>query len=100
MPFLKAGKSALILGKKSVNCVQSSIQNVVLRASREKSPKMFACGAFFSMFLTKSLSKCPNSQNLPCPENFLVALLVRTVYLDIFWPIQGHSAIFRHVQAY
>ena len=59
LPFLKAGKSALIFGKKGVNCVQSSIQNVVLRASREKSSKMFACGAFFSCVFDEKFIEGP-----------------------------------------
>ena len=66
--------------KKSPNCVhpcvESSVQIVVLRVSRRKSPKIFPCGAFFG-FLIKRLSKCPNSTNLPCPEKFLIVHLRR-----------------------
>ena len=63
--------------KKDPNCVhlwaEFSIQNVVLRSSRKKSSKMFPCSAlftffvFFLCFLTKSLSKYPNSTKLPQP---------------------------------
>ena len=47
--------------------VESSIQNVVVRVSRWKSSKIFPCGAFFLLFLTKSLSMCPNSTKSPLP---------------------------------
>ena len=46
-------------------CVESSIQNVVLRASRRKISKILSCGTFFLVFLMKSLSKCPNSKKPP-----------------------------------
>ena len=77
-PFLKIEKSALILEQKCPNCVhpwvESSFQNVILRVSRRKGSKMFSCRAFFLVYLTKSLSKCPNS-NFPCPEKCLVVRL-------------------------
>ena len=102
---MKNEKSTLILGKKGLNCVhpylESSIENAVLRVPRRKSSKIFACRAFFFLcFWQKVYRSALTSQNLPCPENLLVALLVRTVYLGIFWPIQGHSTIFSHVQPY
>ena len=53
-PFLKIGKSTLVLGGKSPNCahcwVESSILNVVLRVSRRKSSKIFPYGVLFSVF--------------------------------------------------
>ena len=70
-PFLKIEKKCPAFGKKGPNCVhpwvESSIQNVVLRVSRGKSAKTFPCGAFFLVFLTKSLSKCLNSAKPPLP---------------------------------
>ena len=45
--------------------VKISIQNVVLRVSRRKNSKIFPCGTFFFKFLTKCLSKWPNSPKLP-----------------------------------
>ena len=41
--------------------VKFSIQNVVLN------PKFFTTGSFFLLFLTKCLSKCPNSMKPPLP---------------------------------
>ena len=77
--FLKIEKKALILGKKGPDSVvfwiKFSIQNVVLRVSRRKNFKIFQAGPFFLCFLTKFLLKCPNLQNFPCPEKFLVAPL-------------------------
>ena len=65
LPLQKIEKRCPDFGKKCPNCVhpwvESSIQNVVLRASRGKSSKTFPCGAFFLVFLTKSLSKGLNS---------------------------------------
>ena len=56
---------------KDPNCVhpwvESSTQNVVLRVSIRKSSKIFPCGPFLCVFLTKSLSKCPNSTKSPLP---------------------------------
>ena len=48
-------------------CVKFSIQNVVLKVSRRKNSNIFHCGAFFLVFLTKCLSKCPNSTKCPLP---------------------------------
>ena len=81
--LLKTKKGALILDKKALIVLESSIQNVVLRVCRRK---VYRSALF--------------PQNLPCPENVLVALLVRTVYSGIFWPIQGHLETFSHVQTY
>ena len=64
-------KSALILGKKGPDCVhpgvESSIQNVVLRVSRRKKLQNFSLRSVFFVFLTKSLSNCPNSTKPPLP---------------------------------
>ena len=59
------------LEEKGPNCVypwiQSSIQHVILRVSRRKSSKIFPSEAFFLVFLTKRLSRCPNSTKPPLP---------------------------------
>ena len=72
LPFFENRKKCPDLGKKSPNCVhpwvESFIQNVVLRVStKKKTPKFFPAGSFFLVFLTKSLSKCPNSTKPPLP---------------------------------
>ena len=85
LPFFENRKKCPDFGKKGPNCVhpwvESSIQNVVLGVSRRKSSKIFPCRAFFCVFLTKSLSKCPNSTKPPLPEKFLVARLYSVVVL-------------------
>ena len=77
--FFENRKKYPDFGKKCTNCahpwVESSIQNVVSRVFRRKKSNFFPAGSFFLVFLTKSLSKCPNSQNLSCPEKFLIAHL-------------------------
>ena len=61
---MKIEKSALILGRKCLDCVHPWVkcffQNVMLIISKRKNSKMFLCGAFFLVFSTKCLSKCPN----------------------------------------
>ena len=63
--FFENRKNCPNFGKKGPNCVnprvESSIQNIVLRVSRRKSSKIFLCGPFFCVVLTKSLLKCLNS---------------------------------------
>ena len=69
--FFENRKKVHWFWKKGPNCVHpwvaSSIQNLVLRVSREKNSKIFPCGAFFLVFLIKRLSKCPNSTKPPLP---------------------------------
>ena len=52
-------------GWKALDCVhlwvKFSIQNVVWRVFRRRNTKLFPCGPFFLMLLTKYLSKCPNN---------------------------------------
>ena len=57
--FFKIEKSVLILERKALCLpwVKFSIQNVVLRVSWRKTPKCFAAGPLFLVFLTKCLSK-------------------------------------------
>ena len=99
--LLKTKKVPWFWIKRCLTVLESSIQNVVLRVSRRKSSKNFACGAFFFLvFLTKSLSKCPISTKPPMSWKRSGMLLVRTVYSGIFWPIQGHLETFSHVQTY
>ena len=50
--------------------VNFSIQNVVLRVSMKKTPKFYPMGSFFLLFLTKCLSKCPNSMKPPLPWKY------------------------------
>ena len=54
LPFFENRKKCPDFEKKSPSCVHSwvdcSIQNVVLRESRRKSPKTFPCGTFFVCF--------------------------------------------------
>ena len=63
--FFENRKKVPRFWKNRPNCAstwdESSIQNVILRISRGKSFKIFPCGTFLLLFLTKSLSKCPNS---------------------------------------
>ena len=72
----KLKKSALILEKKCLHCVQPlvkfAIQNVVLRVSKRKIPKFFLRDLFSCLDLTFFL---------PCPEQFLAAHL---------WPLYQH----------
>ena len=56
-PFSKIGKSALVF-KKGPNCVYQ------YQYLGEKTPN---CRAFFGVFLTKCLSKCPSSTKPPPP---------------------------------
>ena len=48
-------------------CIIFSIQNVVLRVSREKNTKVYPVGSSFLVFLTKYLSNCPSSMKPPMP---------------------------------
>ena len=72
-PFLKIKQSAPILGKKSSDSVyfwvKYSIQNpkCSFKNIQEKRLQNFPCGAFFLLFLTKFLLKCPNSAEPPLP---------------------------------
>ena len=93
-PFFENQKKALILEKKGPNCVhswvESSIQNVVLRVSWRKSYKILPCRAFFLVFLTKGLLKCPNFTS---PESFLVArLLLHTCLLNQWANCESYAA--------
>ena len=78
-PFLKIEKSVLILEKKVLVVVHSwvecSVQNVALRVSRRKTPKVLPCVAFFLCFWRKVYRSALIPQNLPCPKKFLVARL-------------------------
>ena len=81
LPFFENLKKCPDFGKKGPNCVhpwvESSIQNVILRVSRRKSSKTFLCGAIFLCFWRKVYRSVLIPQNLPCPEKFLVARLVK-----------------------
>ena len=83
--FLKIEKGLLVWGKKGPDCVhlwvKFSIQDVVLVVCRRENSKMFPCGAFFLVLLTKYLSKCPSSIKTPCPEKLLVARLPSSIIL-------------------
>ena len=76
--FLKIEKMCPDFWKKGPDCVhlwiKFSIQNVVLRASRRKSTKLFPVGSLFLLFSKKSLFKCPIFTPYPlphpCPETF------------------------------
>ena len=61
--FLKIEKKSPDFGKEDTNCVhsciESSIQNVVLRVSTVKSFKIFPCGAFFSWAFDEKFIKVP-----------------------------------------
>ena len=63
LPFFENQKKCPDFGKKGPDsvylCPKFSIQNVVLRVSRRKNSKI--------VFLTKCLSKCPNSPKHPLP---------------------------------
>ena len=69
LPFLKIEKSVLISEKKRLDCihlwVKLSIQNVVLRRLRRKTPKFFPV-AFLSCVFNRSVLI---QQNLPCPSS-------------------------------
>ena len=83
-PFLKIGKSGLILGNKS-DCVhlwvKFSIENVALWVSRRKNSKMFPCGTFFVVFLTKSVSKCSYFHKSSRPlKNFWLRACTQAIF--------------------
>ena len=79
--LFKNQKSALIFKRMALVMsiwVKFSIQNVILRVSRKKSPKSFPLVSLFLVFLTICLSKCFTLTNLSPPplplwhEKFLV----------------------------
>ena len=76
--FFENQKKCLVFGKKGPDCLHPwlkfSIQNVVLRLSRRKNSKMFPREAFFLLFLTKCLSKFPNSTKTPLHQNISVCV--------------------------
>ena len=65
LPFFRNWKKCSDFGKKAL--FNFSIQNVIVTVSRRKNSKIFPCGAFFIVFLTKYLLKCPNSTKPPLP---------------------------------
>ena len=105
--------------KKGPNCVhlwvESSILNVLLIVPRRKSSKLFPCGTFFLVFLTKRLSKYPNSEKLllhwkvsgcapkPCYCIFTTlcnSCILRTLPYSEFWHIQNLRYIQNSLKAY
>ena len=75
-PFFKNHKKSPDFGKKGPDSVhpwvEISIQNVVLILSRRKNSKIFPMRGFFLLkFLTKCLSKCPNTPKPPLPWKVL-----------------------------
>ena len=67
-PFLKIKKSALILKKKTLLVSIFQLNFLFkIRVSRRKNSKMFYCGSFLLVFLTKCLSKCTSSAKPPQP---------------------------------
>ena len=83
-PFLKIGKSGVILGNKSDFFhlwVKFSIENVVLWVSRRKNSKMFPCGTFSVVFLMKSVSKCPYfHKSSPPLKNFWLRACTQAIF--------------------
>ena len=67
LPFFKSHKKCPDFGKNGSDSVhlsvKISIQNVVLWVSR-KPPKFYPAMPFFLKFLTRCLSKCPNSPKI------------------------------------
>ena len=86
--FFKIEKSVLIWERKALcqPSVKFSIQNVVLRVSWRKTPKCFAAGPLFLVFLMKCLSKywstpVPQPPLPPCLDKFMAANLHQGIIL-------------------
>ena len=81
---VKNFKKGLGFGQKNRYLVKFCIQNIVLGVSRIKNPKYFPVELFILVFLTKCLSKCPNSTKPPLPllrtwRKYFDPLIVRTL---------------------
>ena len=97
--FFKIEKSALIFEKKYPDhvhlWVKSSIQNVVLRVSRQKSAKCSPAEPFFLVLFTKCLSKCSSSTKhllprkisgwLPTLRHYSFWKTLHLKCLTVFW---------------
>ena len=86
--FFENRKKYFDFGKIGFDCVhlwvKFSIQNVVLRVSRRKSSKSFFVGPFLHMFLTKCLSKCPNSMKPSLPGKIFGCAPARLFQMEAF----------------
>ena len=114
-PFLKVGKSILILEKKAPDCVHLWVKFLFKmwfwEYLGERTSICFPAGLFFLVFLQKFLFKCPSSTKVPLPwkiPGYMPALkhysFCKTLHLKYSClsmnGVQSHLHILTHTSIY
>ena len=113
--LFKIRKKCSNFGKKGPDCVyhwvKFSVENVVLRVSRIKTPKCFPAGPLFLVFFTKCLSKCTSS-TMPAYSSETLLRHIQTysgifsiqcnahIFTTLPYSKPCHKTLFSHIQVY